>query len=307
MNLLVFNCFGGNGLERVDLYVKHLRACLASGILHVCVKGTCSTNACKRVLTGKFGKAISYLWIDRLLPVNVGFNLAVKKCVEHYGPFDCCWYVASDVDATDCPQIFQLMRQRIDDSYASVVARPDNDDGYGWCDIRMKDGEDYVLPVGKGVNQHLQAFHPDLYRCFGRLMPDIFVGDTTESVYTFLYAAVGRRGVILHKPVVGHVGTMDGASSMHGRGMRLFDPKDMGKNRSLSPQDSAIKMKAICEEGRHFGFGYEECQRVLMHDPAKFDGDGRAMDDRLGPFLKRRLFLQPEEFNYDQVPCEWVP
>ena len=50
------------------------------------------------------------------------------------------------------------------------------------------------------------------------------------------------------------------------------------------------------------GFGYEEMQGVLHHDPDKYDENGMVEDpERLKEFIRTRMFLTKEQFNYNDV------
>lgn len=328
--LLVCYCVCGvRGLERIDLYLQHLASLQAQTLagVRICIKGTLSTRECKRVLQSKLGDSVSYLWLDELVPVNVGFNAAVKRCIKAFGPFDGYVYSASDVDLLGVPMGFNsplglmeieerlnyltMMHYRMSPTdplargAAMVVSRCDGDCGFedsnNWCGVDTKaiKAGDYVIPVGKGVNCHFQLFSHELVEAYGAPMPDIFTGDTTESVFTFLCAAIKRKMLMMSKPVIRHIGMMDGASAgFQRRGEGLYGAV-------LRPHHT--NLKRICEEGHRYGMGYEECQSLHLHDPGKFDADGNALDDRLLPFLRDNLFLPPDQLDYDLLQGEFLP
>lgn len=292
--LLVFNCCGLRGLERIDRYLAHLRAWLDQDLdgVKICVKGTLSTPGCKRVLTRKLGNKVSWLWIEDLVPVNVGFNRAVDLMVIEHGPFEGYVYTASDVDATGHDDILWHMYNRKE--AALVYPRIDNDPGYEFADTPVPFDRDHVVPVGKGCNLHCGLFSEEWRQAYGRVLPDVFCGDTTESVFSFMCAALHRRWLVLHEPELHHLVTMDGASA----GFR-------GKSLTFGiAQDEFWKR---LQEGRKLGMGYEECQRVMVHDPRAYDSDGNAKDDKLLPWIRNNLFLKPHEFDYSGLHEEFVP
>jgi hypothetical protein len=72
-------------------------------------------------------------------------------------------------------------------------------------------------------------------------------------------------------------------------------------------------MARVYEEGKALGFGFEELDPSIAtmtpryHDPAAYDENGFARSDRLLPYLKRWLFLQPDEFHYTSVKSTLAP
>ena len=49
------------------------------------------------------------------------------------------------------------------------------------------------------------------------------------------------------------------------------------------------------------GFVYEECQRVLMHDPRQFDERGYCRNNVLKYFIKENLFLPQSILDYNKI------
>lgn len=229
------------------------------------------------------------------------------QCESKEGGVDCeqeaKWFVEGWPLAPHkcCERHKDLMVQKhgakpspLSSNVAMVAARVDNDNGYEWTGIKMQEDRDVEVTLGKSCNLHMQAFGHSLLEAYGRLVPDIFTGDTTESVFTFLCAAIKKKFIILHKPTVHHKGNMDGGSSGLGRGATPFRPR-------------YTDLKAICEEGHQYGFGYEECSAYCIHDPFKYDAEGHPKDARLLPFMKQHLFLPPDALNYDGICSEFIP
>jgi hypothetical protein len=321
MKLLVVFCTCGiRGIERIELYVKHVTHLLEQrhDDFRVAVSGACNTEPCKRVLKAKFGDKISYNWTHRKLTVNVCFNQTVRLMERRFGPFDAHVYVDSGIDVAPYPTMLQDMDQRMQGRHpdpaltrkcAMVAVRADNDQGFEFVGMSGNHEGDWIVPVGKACNLHCQAFHRSIFDAYGNVLPDIFVGDTTESTFSFLCAAVNRRWLILGKPEVHHEHSMDGPSSGHQRG-GWNDPSKL-----LLFPDRCPHMEYVCAAGKPFGLGYEEChiprgnerQWWLIHDPSKFDKDGNALDERLLPFLRNNLYLQEHVFSYSAMESIFVP
>ena len=111
-------------------------------------------------------------------------------------------------------------------------------------------------------------FDHALYETFDkRLMPDIFASHSTEGTFTFLNACINKKFVLCKDVKVRHFTSMDGGSS----GFRPEYARVPGWKHTLP--SSPITIEQIIEDPqvKEVGFGYEECQNILMHDPTKFD------------------------------------
>jgi hypothetical protein len=326
--LCIFNVCGVRGLERLDRYVRHIESCLRQegDGWRVVVSGCCSTRTCKSVLRQKLGNRVSFNWIDQVLPVFTTCNHTVDQCVQRWGAFDGYVYLDSGVDIGAGPWpheedervgVFRNLHQRIrsevvamsnveisDGGFlhdvpcegmlhsqnAMVAVGVDEDTGYEWWGLRPPRGEDFVIPVGRTINLHSQAFSEDLRQAYGRILPDVFASDTGESIFTFMTAAIGRRFLLMGKPTVRHEHSMDGAS-VGFRGKPLTFKIEMDEFR-----------RRIFDEGKRVGFGYELCQQVLPHDPSLYDSEGNCLTaGPLRAFIRDNMFLRPEEFSYESV------
>ena len=295
-------------MERVDQYFNHIESLLRQDheSYRVVISGCLSTSHCKNLLPvgserlGKRGLAdrVSYNWITTRVPVGTSFNHSVLQAVKEFGPAEGYVYVDSGVDCG-----FAGMLSKMDDrrrlGHAMVHALVDNDHGFEWLGVRLADdGSDYVVPIGKTCNLHMQMFSHELLEAYGKLMPDIFASDTSESIFTFMCAAIQRRMLILNGPCIHHEPMLDGASSGFQRGQVPF-------------KISVESFRQRIEEGYHVGGGYEECQGVMMHDPAKYTPDGWLVSEDLRQgllkWVRERMFLQPGEFDYKDIDHQWIP
>ncbi len=302
-HLVIYSVCGIRGLERIDKYLDHVNSLLRmeGDSFRVVVSGCLSTSHCKRLLPERLGDRVSYNWITARVPVGVSFNHSVLQAVKEFGPAEGYVYVDSGVDCT-YPGMLTKMEDRRQQGYAMVHARVDEDHGFDWNGIHFpNDGGDCVVPIGRTCNLHMQMFDRCLLEAYGKLMPDIFASDTSESIFSFMCAAVRKRMLVLSEPTIRHMAMLDGASSGFQRGEVPFRPGTTGA--------SVVK---LAEQGWDYGFGYEECQGRVLHDPAKYDGNGMLVSEdlRVGllNFIKTKMFLQePHEFDYAAIEHEWIP
>ena len=302
--LVFMNLCGIRGLERIDKYLQHIGSLLAQNhdSFRVIVSGCLSTSHCKRILAEKLGDRVSYNWITTRVPVGTSFNHSVLQAVKEFGPAEGYVYVDSGVDCT-APGMLALMDDRRKFGNAMVHAHVDEDTGFEWLGVRMpEDGSDYTVPIGKTCNLHMQMFSHELLQAYGKLMPDVFSSDRSESIFSFMCAAIERKMLILNGPVIRHMAMLDGASSG-------FQRASGNKNSPFKITEEEFAKRL--ESGYDCGFGFEECGGLLMHDPAKYDEHGRLVSEdlRLGllDFIKTKMFLQPAEFDYDAIEHEWIP
>ena len=249
--------------------------------------------------------------IKERLPVNVTFNHSALKARELFGDFEGYLYIDSGIffkSPTDISSLYKLLATR---AYGMIAAQVDTDGGYfQWFDIGtghndhtqnhefFADG-DFDIPVGKTVNLHCQIFSKDILDAYGYLFPDIYAGFCSESVFSFQCAALQKKFVLSKDVVVSHLKSMDGPSS----GFSPAKWQLMGRPTYDHPflVDSVV---AIANKGRKFGFGYEECQNIVMHDSSKYDGLF-CIDSRLVDFIRQNQFIgNLGVLNYDEIDSE---
>ena len=101
-----------------------------------------------------------------------------------------------------------------------------------------------------------------------------------------------------------HYHSMDGASSG-------FNPNGVIA-RVMPPWQHLFggprSMVEIIEdpEGISSGFGYEEINDVMHHDPSQFDEEGYCKNTRLKDFIKKNIFLSPEHFDYEEMTSSYI-
>lgn len=297
---VIYNIFGGNGRNNNPYYIDAIKSLIMQDIsavngqvdltnYKICVSGCMIPDNQKWVLWNEFSY-LSMNFTTDLLPVNVTFNQTVMKMKESFGEFDCYIYVDSGINFWNLHYgIRALYETYKSGKYAIVCAEPSNDKGYEWWDADKMMGPIVDIPLGKAMNAHCNLYGKELLDAYGHILPDIFghdgyTPDTSESVHSFLCAAVGKGMAIDKRVTVFHNHNMDGGSAFR-----------KSEYRPLKP---------IMQMGKAFGMGWEECNPELgvLHDETQFDEHGHSRNPLLKDFIKHNLY---GKFNYSQISSHW--
>jgi hypothetical protein len=305
--LVVYNTCGFSGREPVDWYIDCIQNLLNQDLdgVKVVLSSCGNSGGAIKKLFEAFGRRIVYNLINDRITVNMSFNHTVAKCVEKFGEFEGYLYIDSGINFRDNTTVlskaYELFKS---DNYGMVTVQASNDNGFPqWIGVdKFVEDENFVIPVGRACNLHTQIFSNEIFKAFdNKIIPDIFVAYCTESVFSFLAAATNQRWVILKDVVAEHLKSVDGATC----GFDHTGPKGDNKNNLFANLD----IYEICKdpEALASGFGYEEMQGVLHHDPTKYDESGMVEDsERLKEFIRTRIFLNKEQFNYDAITHKFV-
>jgi|TARA_Y100000310_G_scaffold19917_1_gene19438 hypothetical protein len=305
--LVVYNTCGFSGREPVDWYIDCIQNLLNQDLdgVKVVLSSCGNSGGAIKKLFEAFGRRIVYNLINDRITVNMSFNHTVAKCVEKFGEFEGYLYIDSGINFRDNTTVlskaYELFKS---DNYGMVTVQASNDNGFPqWIGVdKFVEDENFVIPVGRACNLHTQIFSNEIFKAFdNKIIPDIFVAYCTESVFSFLAAATNQRWVILKDVVAEHLKSVDGATC----GFDHTGPKGDNKNNLFANLD----IYEICKdpEALASGFGYEEMQGVLHHDPTKYDENGMVEDsERLKEFIRTRIFLNKEQFNYDAITHKFV-
>lgn len=270
-----------------------------------------------------------YNIIEELYPVNVTFNKTVMDCVERFGKFDAYIYQACDVTMKTEDTyngLFECLEAS--KSTALVAAQIDTDSCYAYGlklgggrhvidDERaryemFKDGKDYVVPSGRACAAHLLMFGHDILEYYGKLLPDLFASHCTESVFSFLCAAIKRHWIISKDYHISHAVSMDSPSAgfrPEGRDLPAYDhpiPEFEKYHREFGlaeGQERADSMMHIFqnEYAKSIGLGYEECADVVVHDDSQFDENYFCINDKLAPYVKEHIYVSSKILNYNDI------
>jgi len=136
---------------------------------------------------------------------------------------------------------------------------------------------------------------------YGYLFPDIYASFCSESVFSFLCAAIRKKFVLSKDVIVTHLKSMDGPSSGFNPNSWLMQGKPTYDHPFLV--DSVVE---LAKKGHEFGFGYEECQGIVMHNPDKYDGFF-CNDERLKDYIRDNQFVgNLGLLNYDNIKIDTI-
>lgn len=301
---VVYNICGISGNENIDYYIEAIVSILQQeGVdTSVVISGCWTSHHIKMQLMESFLDTVSYLWVEDILPVNVTFNLAClrdyEKFQEEYGEENEGFvYIDSGCKLPDKYTLAKMVNSFQNGPFAMVAAQTDTDSGFrSWLGVDRFES-DHIIPLGRACNLHCQFFSLELFRQFGkRCIPDIFASEATESVFSFLCAAIQKKWVICGNTLVNHSHGMDGPSS--GFGHRGWSHTFRGRPISMIVREKRAK---LC------GFGLEEGKNILVHDPAQYDENGFSINPDLKEFIKDNLFLPKDLLNYDGIRHSYLP
>ena len=315
--LSVFNTCGISGRENASSYIASVKNILNQDFddFRVLISSCKNNKQTQQALISEFGDSVSYNFINEPLPINVTFNHSCQKATETFGEIDTYLYIDSGIDFGSNKNVLKsLYDLHKSGPYAITAARTDTDSGtFLWFnegeslgdesaqDNLFKDGH-LILPVGKAINAHCQIFDKDLYHAFeGRVWVDVFASECSESVLTFCAAAINKRFVVNKDIIVKHAVALDGASSG-------FKPH----KQPLPPWQHVFKSRRPMleiindPEALESGFGYEECQRILMHDETKYEKGLCKNPDRLRSFILKNMFASKNLFDYKKIFHKYI-
>lgn len=297
---VIYNIFEGHGRKNIPYYLDAFKSLIYQTAhdpqeYKLAVSGCKVTQDTKNCLAGEFAFA-THNYIDELYPVNITFNHTVSKMRERYGEFEAYVYVDSGVNFWNLQHgmacLYDTFKSK---DYGIVCADPSNDKGYEYWGAQFMPGPIVEIPLGKAMNAHCNLYSGELVKAYGRVLPDIFASDTSESVHSFMCAALRKKMAIDKRVSVFHNHNMDGGSAYR------------EENRPFLFATTR-KMEEICEEGKPYGLGWEECdpKRGLMHDASKYDSEGLSIEPKLKDFIKDNLFLRPSEFDYSLIKSQFL-
>lgn len=258
----------------------------------------------KSALINLYSSRASINFIDEVLPVNVTFNHSCKEMVKANGEYEGYLYIDSGIHLDGLEKPIQKLYDAFKSGpYGMLAARTNTDTGSELWFGSTSDGglfqdEIFIVPVGKAVNLHVQVFSNQLLRYYNGLMPDIFASYCTESVFSFLCAALDLRWGVYRDLVVNHVCGMDGGSA----GFNPLHWKAQGKDLTNHP----FRIPSVHDVFKNptalsLGLGYEECGNIAMHDPSKYNEGGYATESELKNYIRDHLFLSKDLMDYDSV------
>ena len=310
--LLVYNTCGIRG-DNTKHYIECINTFLNQNFedFRIVLSSCKNSTECIKELYTTFGNKISYCLTPELHTVNITFNNAVRKAVKEFGDFESYMYVDSGCWFEDDDIIQKTYDCLKSGPYGIVAVQVDNDEALDVLDPKFKHstdkiqitGEDYIIPMGKSINQHVHLFSHKVFKnCNDKIEPDVFAAHCSESVFNYIAAASSQRWVIMADKQVNHHRSIDGASA--GFSHHSFDHGNTWNN-LLYDRDALDFIND--EEARAVGVGYEECNNVMNHDPNAYDENGFALyPDKLLDKVNQYFFLTDDELDYDEIKCKFI-
>lgn len=294
---------GGHDLDQLDYYIE----CIRNIVNQDLDDSLCAISACKNsdivisALRSEFPN-IPLNKIDDHVPISVSFNHTVKQLIKHYGPAKGYFYLDSGINLRqDTTQLSSFWEYLDTDEYGMVTIQASNDNGWDqWCGQNSSVRElieDFVAPIGLGINLHATIFHHDIQTTYNAILPDIFASYCMESTFSFINAGINKKWIMPKKHIVYHDKGIDGASV----GFPNIHPWDHVYLSNRSMVDIISDPEAY-----NSGFGYEECQKVLLHNPELYDGLYAKNPTRLSEFIRNNIYLNTDLLNYNSINYEFM-
>ena len=280
-------------------YINSLNSILDQNYQCKVIMSSCmNSDECLKYIKNVYGDEILINSIKDKLPVNVTFNHSCLLARDMFGEFDGYLYIDSGVKLNTYDDISDLVALSEGGEYGIVAAQADSDHGYEDWFGDLKITKDYVIPIGKTVNSHCQIYHRKLLDYYGYILPDIYASHCTESVFSYLCAALGLRFVLSKDVVVNHATGVDGQSAG-------FDPGEWCRKGGQTYEHPFFVRSVVelAKLGQQYGFGYEECRGIVNHDPNKFT-DGLSNDPHLKEFIRYSQFIGNMGFDYKSIRNE---
>ena len=260
----------------------------------------CSSIEARSALLGlqKEREGLSLIFVDKRYPVNLLWNFAITL-------FDKESYDYIIFNTSDCmfnePDSLSVLIKDIEMNFEWIIISPqvDNDMNMHWGHHVKYHGiiSPTRVDIGEGVNGHFHMFNQTYLKAFDYKRPDLLWGHRSEPLFPYLCASINKQEVISHKVQMHHV-----TAGKTRQGFEQYD-KLMEE---YGDWDKFLGM--LRTRGRQLGLGFEELYgndpKTVHHNDQAFDGRGYAKTGELYEFIKKELFLQPDQFSYSNIQYE---
>tara|TARA_Y100001938_G_scaffold149940_1_gene238811 strand:- start:9995 stop:10945 length:951 start_codon:yes stop_codon:yes gene_type:complete len=311
--LLVYNTCGIRR-DNTEHYIKCIRTFLNQNFdgFRVVLSSCKNSPECIKKILETFGNQISYCLTPELHTVNITFNKACQESVRHLGEFESYMYVDSGCWFEDDDILAKSYECLKSGPNGIVALQVDTDEALDILDPKFKHttdkmqitGDDYIIPIGKSINQHTHLFSKEIFKnCNNKIEPDVFAAHCSESVFNYIAAASSQRWVIMADRQIRHHTSIDGASA----GFSHHSHKHSNTwNNLLYGRDALAFIND--KEAYECGVGYEECNKIMPHNPDAYDENGFAKNSsRLLEKVNEYFFLNEDELCYDKIKCKFIP
>lgn len=299
--LIVYNTCGIRS-DNTDHYIKCIQSIINSKTnykVKIAMSSCLNSKFCRDSVRSKFGDDVEIIEVDKPYTVNITFNNCCKKMIQKYGSFKGYLYLDSGVDFIGNEDALQKgFDSFLSNQYGILSFQVSNDHGLfnAKADFPVKD-RNHLVPLGGSVNGHADIFSHSIYEKFNNLWPDVFAAYCTESTFSFLCAANFKRWAVLCDVILNHNKSVDGAS--------ISVPHISIKNNT--PWNNLLFDRDAMEfindpECIKCGLGYEECNKIMLHNPNAYDDSSMPLDSKtLSECIQKYFYLSKQELNYNNL------
>lgn len=311
---VVYNTCGISGRDNSNYYIHAIRSILAQDhedkfvVVSACKVSPSIINKLKN----EFGDRVAINVIDTVVPVNVSFNHTCKDVAAK--DKECHFlYMDSGCGFQTVDALSKMVERLETGRFGMVSTGVTTDAGIAINDefcqrTGLFQGRklvlDNVVSVGCSLNLHTQIFHRELFDYYGGLMPDVFAGYCTESTFTFMCAALKKQWLYMPEIMVSHAVSIDGQSSCDHPA--AYNQRTGRLNYDHPFMIDTFLDRLMSDEARRVGMGYEECQKLVLHDDSQYDENEHCVNDELAPWIKDNIFLKEHEFSYDSIESDLI-
>ncbi len=316
---IVYNMAGVRGNESSFYYSVAINSILSQSFKDytLVLSGCCLNETTKDNLRKEFKDRADLLFVDGLYPVTVTFNFACMRTRHIYGNFEGYLYIDSGCvfqNDDDLQKLYDGFKSHPD--CGMYAAQVDGDTGYHqWFGLgrfiddhsenyKLFENGDFRIPIGKCCNLHTQIFSDAIMEFYGRPYPDIFASHYSETVFSYVCAAI-KTSYWISKDVIVHHELLDGQSSG-------YSPVEWKINKRKELYDHPYIVDSVMNRvgskmARHLGLGYGELSApehpngLVNHDPAQFDENGYCVNEDLKHYISDSLFLSALDLNYSNI------
>jgi|ETNvirenome_6_85_1030632.scaffolds.fasta_scaffold03852_2 hypothetical protein len=311
--LLVYNTCGIKK-DNTEWYIKCLDRFLGQKLedCKIIWSSCLNSTKCFKEIYQRYGDKISYCFHAEPHTVNITFNKAVQHGIEKFGEFEGYFYIDSGCLLSEENDLLEKIYYNFLANNCGILSvQTDTDTGFQGLESHFKNdsqeaqiiGENYIIPLGKAINLHLNVFHNDIFRAYGKIIPDVFAAHCTESTFNYLCASVGKKWAIMKDLIVKHKKSLDGATLC----VPHFSAVHRNRWNNLLYGRNALDF-VNDEEATAVGLGYEECNQIMMHNPSAYDKYGNSLHpDKLVAAINKFFFLSKNELDYDKIKTKTIP
>ena len=303
--LVIYNTCGIKYEGNADWYIECIDNILKQDFddYHVVLSSCLNTDSDFNKIYNEFKNRISYNRINEIFTVNTTFNHTIQQCVKQFGQFDGYLYLDSGINYQNQTNILQESYELLKTGkYGMVYVATDTDNAFKTTNINIDfpTNEHFILPIGVGLNAHNVIYSKELYEAYdNRVWVDIFASTCSESVFTFVCAGINKE-IVLHKNlVVHHKNGIDCPSA------GFITPINNMYFHCI-PKTNLHKILSN-PEAYACGLGYEECNRILMHNPELYNGNQCKNPYRLKEFIRKNLFVDRSIIDYGNIEHDFTP